>query len=96
MFLRDRSLAARNLRGIRRRGAGPGGVLAGVFYLTPNDPGEDESGPPFKVSIEEIDGLFSPWFERIDGWVPQAAYPGREGREWIGIFRKLPHDRVAG
>lgn len=75
---------------------GLGGVLAGVFYLTPDDPGEEESGPPFKVSIEEIDALFSPWFERIDGWVPETAYPGREGREWIGIFRKLPQARVAG
>lgn len=74
----------------------PGGVLAGVFYLMPYDPGEDETGPPFKVSIREIDALLAPWFERIDAWVPQTAYPGREGREWIGIFRKLPQARVAG
>jgi len=75
---------------------GPGGVFAGVFYLTPHEPGEDGAGPPFAVSTEEIDALFSPWFERTDGWVPEAAYPGREGREWIGVFRKLPQDRVAG
>jgi len=74
----------------------PGGVLAGVFYLTPYDPGEDDTGPPFQVSIDEIDALFSRWFERIDGWVPQAAYPGREGREWVGVFRKLSQARVAG
>lgn len=74
----------------------PGGVYAGVFYLTPYDPGEVEDGPPFGVSIGEIDALFSPWFERIDGWVPQAAYPGREGREWIGVFRRLAHARIAG
>jgi len=24
----------------------------------------------------------------VDGWVPQQAYPGREGRERIGIFRR--------
>jgi len=74
----------------------PGGVLAGVFYLTPNDPGEEDEGPPFNVSIPELDALFAASFERIDGWVPQHAYPGREGREWVGIFRKLPHPRVAG
>jgi methyl halide transferase len=74
----------------------PGGILAGVFYLTPNDPGEDEVGPPFKTSVEELDQVFSPWFERIDGWVPQLAYPGREGREWIGVFRRRPQERVAG
>lgn len=72
-----------------------GGILAGVFYLTPYDPGEDEEGPPFGCSIEELDQTFAPWFERIDGWVPQRAYPGREGKEWIGIFRKLPQARVA-
>lgn len=75
----------------------PGGILAGVFYLTPHDPGEDdEGGPPFKTSVEELDETFAPWFERIDGRVPQRAYPGREGREWTGIFRRLPQARVAG
>lgn len=73
-----------------------GGILAGVFYLTPNDPGEENEGPPFNSTIEELDERFSPWFERIEGWVPQRTYPGREGREWVGIFRKLPHARVAG
>lgn len=73
-----------------------GSVLAGVFYLTPNDPGEENDGPPFNVSIAELDGYFSQWFERIDGWVPQKTYPSREGREWVGIYRKLPHARVAG
>lgn len=73
-----------------------GGILAGVFYLTPNDPGDDDEGPPFEVSVQELDERFSPWFERIDGWVPDSAYPGREGKEWIGIFRKLPQQRVAG
>jgi SAM-dependent methyltransferase len=73
-----------------------GGILAGVFYLTPNDPGEENDGPPFNSTIEELDELFTPWFERIEGWVPQRTYPDREGREWVGIFRKLPHARVAG
>lgn len=75
---------------------GPAGVLAGVFFLTPNDPGDGECGPPFGASIEELDAWFEPWFERLDGWVPQSAYPGREGREWIGVYRKLPQARVAG
>lgn len=73
-----------------------GGILAGVFFLTPYDPGEDEEGPPFGCSVEELVVTFAPWFERIDGWVPRQAYPGREGREWVGIFRKLPQARVAG
>ena len=28
----------------------PGGVLAGVFFLTPWDPDEEQQGPPFGVS----------------------------------------------
>jgi len=65
-----------------------GGLLAGVFFLNPYDPGEEEEGPPFGAAIGEIEETFSPWFERFDGWVPTAAYPGREGREWIALFRK--------
>jgi methyl halide transferase len=72
-----------------------GGILAGVFYLTPNDPGEEDQGPPFNTSIAELEERFSPWFERIHGWVPEHVYPSREGREWVGVFRKLPEDRVA-
>jgi SAM-dependent methyltransferase len=72
-----------------------GGILAGVFYLTPNDPGEESDGPPFESTIAELDERFSPWFERIEGWVPENSYPGREGKEWIGIFRKVRQDRVA-
>ncbi len=66
----------------------PGGILAGVFFLNPFDPGEARDGPPFGATLEELDYLFSPWFEKVDGWMPQQAYPGREGREWIGIFRR--------
>lgn len=66
-----------------------GGLLTGVFYLNPYDPGEEECGPPFAVTVEELDGWFSPWFERVNGWVPQRAFPGREGKEWIGLFRRL-------
>ncbi len=65
-----------------------GGVLAGVFFLTPFDPGEEEDGPPFAATKEEIDACFSPWFERVDAWKPTAAHPGREGREWIAVFQK--------
>ena len=65
-----------------------GGLLAGVFYLTPYDPDEDDTGPPFGVTIAELDEWFTPAFERLDGWVPQAAFPGREGREWIGLYRR--------
>jgi SAM-dependent methyltransferase len=67
----------------------PGGHLVGVFFLTPNDPGEEDEGPPFNASIQELNQRFSPAFERIDSWVPTLTYPGREGREWFAIYRRL-------
>lgn len=73
-----------------------GGILAGVFFLTPFDPGEEAVGPPFATTLEELEQWFSPWFERIHGWAPQRAYPGREGREWTGLFRRRTQAGVAG
>jgi SAM-dependent methyltransferase len=66
----------------------PGGRLIGVFFLTPNDPGEENEGPPYNSSIAEIDSRFAPWFVREHGWVPQTAYPGREGKEWLAVYRR--------
>lgn len=66
----------------------PGGCLVGVFFLTPYDPGEEWVGPPFPSEIGELDGHFSPWFEREMAWVPESAYPGREGREWLAVYRR--------
>jgi hypothetical protein len=65
-----------------------GGLLAGVFFLTPYDPGEETAGPPFPTTMDEIESWLSPWFERVDGWVPERAYPGRLGREWTALFRR--------
>lgn len=66
----------------------PGGHLVGVFYLTPWDPGEDATGPPHAASRAEIIGLFSPNFELRENWVPERAYPGREGKEWLAVFER--------
>jgi len=66
----------------------PGGWLCGVFFLTPNDPGEEGQGPPFESTREEIIGLLEPWFELVESWVPETGYPGRVGREWTAIFRR--------
>ncbi len=66
----------------------PGGHLVGVFFLTPNKPGEEDQGPPFNASVEELDERFAPWFERVDSWVPEKSYPGREGDEWLAIYRR--------
>ena len=64
----------------------PGGHLLAIFYL---DPGQDhpEDGPPFGVSKAELDALFAPRFTLLREWLPQRAYPGREGREWMRVLR---------
>lgn len=64
-----------------------GGVFAGLFYLQPESQ-QDDGLPPFKSTIEELDGLFGRNFERVDAWVPETGHESRMGREWIGFFRK--------
>jgi SAM-dependent methyltransferase len=63
-----------------------GGCLAGLFFLTPWDPGEEAVGPPFAATRDEILALFAPWFELRRDRVPGRAYPGREGREWLAVL----------
>lgn len=64
----------------------PGGTLLAVFYLDPGNSSPDE-GPPFEVSVAELDRLFSPRFELLREWLPEKTYPGREGREWMRLLR---------
>jgi SAM-dependent methyltransferase len=64
----------------------PGGHLLAVFYLDPGNDSPDE-GPPFEVSVAELDCLFAPRFTLVREWLPARAYPGREGREWMRVLR---------
>ncbi len=67
----------------------PGGHLLGVFFINPWDEGEDPTqGPPFGTALDELHASLAARFDLIEGWLPTAAYPGREGREWCGLFRK--------
>lgn len=66
----------------------PGGLLIGVFFIDPEmDPGE--TGPPFGISEADLKALMAPRFELVESHTPSAAYPGREGREMVGVFRKF-------
>jgi len=64
----------------------PEGRFLAVFYLDPGNDSPDE-GPPFEVSVAELDRLFLPRFTLVREWLPQHAYPGREGREWMRVMR---------
>ena len=66
----------------------PGGTLVGVFYLTPRDSPDPALGPPFNTSLAELDELFSPQFTLATDETPAVAFPGREGRERLRVYRK--------
>ncbi len=62
-----------------------GGHLLAVFYLDPGNDSPDE-GPPFEVSVGELDRLFLRRFTLLREWLPERAYSGREGREWMRVL----------
>jgi SAM-dependent methyltransferase len=69
----------------------PGGRLLAIFYLTPWHHGESAppgGGPPFGATKDELDRLFAPRFDLLEQWTPTRAYPGREGRELMRLFRR--------
>jgi methyl halide transferase len=68
----------------------PDGALLAIFFLNPWDPGEapEEGGPPFGVTLEELNRLFTGNFELVEQLFPLMAYPGREGREIVHMLRK--------
>jgi hypothetical protein len=49
----------------------------------------DESGPPFSVTVAEIERRFSAGFELLQHWVP-PSFPGREQRERMFLWRRRP------
>jgi len=65
-----------------------GGHLVAVFFLTAQEPGHEHEGPPFNSNIAELDTRLAQWFDRIDSWVPGMSFPGREGDEWLAVYRR--------
>jgi len=65
----------------------PEGRLLAVFYL---DPGGD-GGPPFGVTVAELDALFGKDFQLLGEWTPKVTYPGREDRERMRLLKRKPH-----
>lgn len=65
----------------------PGGLLIGVWYINPDlDPGEE--GPPFPLSVPDLTALFADSYEIVADYVPDVAFPGREGRERLRVLRR--------
>ena len=63
-----------------------GGLLIGVWFINPAlDPGE--LGPPFPFSVADLTALFAKDYEIVEDYVPDVAFPGREGRERVRVLR---------
>ena len=66
----------------------PGGLLIGVWFINPAlDPGE--LGPPFPFSVADLTALFAKDYEVVEDYVPDVAFPGREGRERVRVLRRV-------
>lgn len=69
----------------------PGANLLAVFYLNPYDNHhEPGGGPPHGTSVEELKDRFTQkgQFKIEAEYIPSAAYPGREGLEYMIQFSK--------
>ncbi len=69
-----------------------GGRLLAIFYLEPwagGEPLPPGGGPPFGVTVDELDKLFATQFRLVEEQHPSRAYPGREGRELLRVMEKI-------
>lgn len=66
----------------------PGGLLLALFYLNPRDNPDPTLGPPFGVTVAELEAHFTPHFTVVRAEPPAATYPGREGREVLWLLQK--------
>ena len=63
----------------------PAGKLLLVFFLNPPNQG---NGPPYGVTVAELDKLFANQFTLLQDWQPTQAHPGWEGRERMRLLQK--------
>jgi len=65
-----------------------GGLLIGVWFINPAlAPGNE--GPPFPFSVADLTALFADGYEIVEDFVPDMAFPGREGRERLRVLRRV-------
>ena len=65
-----------------------GGLLIGVWFINPAlDPGKE--GPPFPFSVADLTALFAEGYAIVEDYMPDVAFPGREGRERVRVLRRV-------
>lgn len=62
----------------------PGGWLLACFFPVREG---SSAGPPFPVTRDEIERLWTPAFEFEERYLPEASAPGRQGLEWMVVAR---------
>lgn len=71
---------------------GPGGTLATLLFpvVRPGTPpvAADGSGPPYRLTPDLAAALLGETFERVELRPARESHPDREGKEWVGIWRK--------
>jgi hypothetical protein len=64
------------------------GLLIGVWFIDPAlDPGD--KGPPFPFSMADLTALFAEGYDMVEDYVPDVAFPGREGLERVRVLRRV-------
>ncbi|MDL1893287.1 methyltransferase domain-containing protein [Sphingobacteriales bacterium CHB3] len=63
----------------------PAGRFIGLFFPLDNRPG----GPPFAVSMDEVNRLFGKKLELVSVEVPERSVTPRKGKEMLTVWRKL-------
>ncbi|MEM1058980.1 MAG: methyltransferase domain-containing protein [Verrucomicrobiota bacterium] len=72
-----------------RRSLKPNGLYLGIFFRNPKGsevPGYE--GPPWPITVPEIDALFDPHFKLLEQFTPERSFPDREDRELVRLYRK--------
>ncbi len=64
----------------------PNAYFIGTFFIETGVPIED--GPPFFTSRDDVFQNFERKFHLVWEGKPSTSYEGREGREWVMIWRK--------
>ena len=60
----------------------------GVWFINPAlAPGEE--GPPYPFSVADLTALFAEGYDIVEDYVPDVAFPGREGRERVRVLRRV-------
>lgn len=65
----------------------PGGLLIGVWFISPRlDPGEE--GPPFAFPVPELTALFAEGYAIVADYVPDVSFDTRVGQERVRVLRR--------